>query len=170
MVREVVHNQQMVLIHTTPGAATVVARLLDRNANPEIMGAVAGNDVVLVARATSAAPVRPMPPWCAPWPKPAKPSPRRDRGDQKVAFLLPLICAKVVHPYPPSPHHGLNRDESAIKNGSQWLPFSVFSSLWIRALHPGSGRPRSARSAGRAAEPPISASVHKAPWQSPGHP
>jgi len=49
MVREVVHNQQMVLIHTTPGAATVVARLLDRNANPEIMGAVAGNDVVLVA-------------------------------------------------------------------------------------------------------------------------
>ena len=48
-VRDVVYNQQMVLIHTTPGAATVVARLLDRNANPEIMGAVAGNDVVLVA-------------------------------------------------------------------------------------------------------------------------
>ncbi|MGL4251711.1 MAG: arginine repressor [Aeromonas sp.] len=49
MVRKVVHNQQMVLIHTTPGAATVVARLLDRNATPEIMGAIAGNDVVLVA-------------------------------------------------------------------------------------------------------------------------
>jgi hypothetical protein len=49
MVRAVVHNQQMVLVHTTPGAATVVARLLDRNANPEILGAVAGNDVVLIA-------------------------------------------------------------------------------------------------------------------------
>lgn len=49
MVRSVDHNRQLVLIHTTPGAATVVARLLDRHANPEIMGAVAGNDVVLVA-------------------------------------------------------------------------------------------------------------------------
>ena len=49
MVRAVVHNQQMVLVHTTPGAATVVARLLDRHADPETLGAVAGNDVVLVA-------------------------------------------------------------------------------------------------------------------------
>lgn len=49
MVRAVVHNQQMVLVHTTPGAANVVARLLDRHADPEILGAVAGNDVVLVA-------------------------------------------------------------------------------------------------------------------------
>ncbi len=49
MVRAVVHNQQMVLVHTTPGAATVVARLLDRHADPEILGAVAGNDVVLIA-------------------------------------------------------------------------------------------------------------------------
>jgi arginine repressor len=37
-IHDVVHNQQMVLVHTTPGAATVVARLLDRNANPEILG------------------------------------------------------------------------------------------------------------------------------------
>lgn len=49
MVKSVEHNQQLVLVHTTPGAATVVARMLDRHANPEIMGAVAGNDVVLVA-------------------------------------------------------------------------------------------------------------------------
>lgn len=49
MVRSVEHNQQLVLIHTSPGAATVVARMLDRHASPEIMGAVAGNDVVLVA-------------------------------------------------------------------------------------------------------------------------
>ncbi|ENY71650.1 arginine repressor [Aeromonas diversa] len=49
MVKSVESNHQLVLIHTTPGAATVVARMLDRHADPEIMGAVAGNDVVLVA-------------------------------------------------------------------------------------------------------------------------
>ena len=74
MVREVVHNQQMVLIHTTPGAATVVARLLDRNANPGSWAPSPATTWCWSPRATSAAPVRPTLPWCAPWPKPANPS------------------------------------------------------------------------------------------------
>ncbi|WP_108652370.1 arginine repressor [Dongshaea marina] len=49
MVRDISHNEHVILIKTAPGAANVVARLLDRQPMPEVMGSVAGNDVVLIA-------------------------------------------------------------------------------------------------------------------------
>ncbi len=42
-------NEHMVLIHTSPGAASVVARLLDYCENEDaIMGTIAGDDTILV--------------------------------------------------------------------------------------------------------------------------
>lgn len=49
MVREINFNHGFILVHTTPGAANIVARLLDRNRPHFLLGAVAGNDVVLLA-------------------------------------------------------------------------------------------------------------------------
>ena len=43
------HTRPVAEGHNKGVYATVVARLLDRHADPEILGAVAGNDVVLIA-------------------------------------------------------------------------------------------------------------------------
>ncbi|GIC78421.1 arginine repressor [Moritella sp. F3] len=45
----ITHNQSVVVIKTPPGCAQLIARLLDLNPHPEILGAVAGNDMVMVA-------------------------------------------------------------------------------------------------------------------------
>jgi len=45
----ITHNQFVVVIKTPPGCAQLIARVLDLNPHPEILGSVAGNDMVMVA-------------------------------------------------------------------------------------------------------------------------
>lgn len=45
----ITHNQSVVVIKTPPGCAQLIARLLDLNPHPEILGSVAGNDMVMIA-------------------------------------------------------------------------------------------------------------------------
>ena len=45
----ITHNQSVVVIKTPPGCAQLIARVLDLSPHPEILGAVAGNDMVMVA-------------------------------------------------------------------------------------------------------------------------
>lgn len=45
----ITHNTNVVVIKTQPGCAQLLARLLDLNPNPNCLGAVAGNDMVMVA-------------------------------------------------------------------------------------------------------------------------
>ncbi|QUM75015.1 arginine repressor [Moritella sp. 24] len=47
----ITHNTDVVVIKTQPGCAQLIARLLDLdlNPNPEVLGIIAGNDMVLVA-------------------------------------------------------------------------------------------------------------------------
>lgn len=44
------HNENMIVIKTVPGAASLIARLLDHNAEKcQILGSVAGDDTILLA-------------------------------------------------------------------------------------------------------------------------
>ncbi len=48
-------NEQLIVVQTSPGAASVIARILDYNAQRlEIIGTVAGDDIVLVIPSTIA--------------------------------------------------------------------------------------------------------------------
>jgi len=49
MVVSVEHNSEFILIHTAAGYGRAVARVLDYHALPEILGAVAGSNIVWVA-------------------------------------------------------------------------------------------------------------------------
>jgi transcriptional regulator of arginine metabolism len=50
LVIDVVANETLIIIHTTPGAASVVARVIDYlGAENEILGTLAGDDTVFVA-------------------------------------------------------------------------------------------------------------------------
>ncbi len=51
LVRSVDDNGTLVVIHTTPGAAQVVASALDRARPAEILGTIAGDDAIFVAPA-----------------------------------------------------------------------------------------------------------------------
>ena len=51
LVRSVDDNGTLVVIHTAPGAAQVVASALDRARPPEILGTIAGDDAIFVAPA-----------------------------------------------------------------------------------------------------------------------
>lgn len=44
----VTHNQAMVVVKTNPASAQLVARLVDTDPHPEILGTVGGNDTVLI--------------------------------------------------------------------------------------------------------------------------
>ncbi len=50
LIVDVVFNESMVIIFTSPGSASMVARLLDYNQeNTEILGTIAGDDTIFVA-------------------------------------------------------------------------------------------------------------------------
>lgn len=49
MVVSVEHNSEFILIHTVAGYGSAVARILDYHAMPEVLGIVAGSNIVWVA-------------------------------------------------------------------------------------------------------------------------
>jgi transcriptional regulator of arginine metabolism len=51
LVRTIDDNGTLVVVHTTPGAAQVVAGVLDRAKVPEVLGTIAGDDAIFVAPA-----------------------------------------------------------------------------------------------------------------------
>lgn len=51
LVTQVAHNGSLVVLHTSPGSASLVARQLDRLGNKNILGTLAGDDTVFVAPA-----------------------------------------------------------------------------------------------------------------------
>ena len=55
LVRAIDDNGVLVVVHTTPGAAQVVAGLLDRAKVPEVLGTIAGDDAIFVAPARGVA-------------------------------------------------------------------------------------------------------------------
>jgi transcriptional regulator of arginine metabolism len=49
LVLSITHNEQLIVIHTTPGSANMIARVLDLNRAPcYILGTIAGDDTILV--------------------------------------------------------------------------------------------------------------------------
>ena len=55
LVMEVAHNDSMVVIHTSPGAAQLIARLLDSLGKAEgILGSIAGDDTIFITPTKSA--------------------------------------------------------------------------------------------------------------------
>ena len=55
LVRTIDDNGTLVVVHTTPGAAQVVANVLDRARVPEVLGTIAGDDAIFVAPARGVA-------------------------------------------------------------------------------------------------------------------
>lgn len=49
LVHEIQHNQSLIVIHTNPGAATIVAHILDTYRPVEILGTIAGDDTIFIA-------------------------------------------------------------------------------------------------------------------------
>ena len=49
LVTEIVHNDSLVVIHTSPGSASLIARNLDHFGADNILGTIAGDDTVFVA-------------------------------------------------------------------------------------------------------------------------
>ena len=50
LVIDIVANEALIVIHTTPGAASVVARVIDYlNSENKILGTIAGDDTIFVA-------------------------------------------------------------------------------------------------------------------------
>jgi len=47
-IMELVRNENMIVIHTTPGSANFIAKHLDESDNKEILGTLAGDDTVLI--------------------------------------------------------------------------------------------------------------------------
>ena len=55
LVRAIDDNGTLVVVHTAPGAAQVVAGTLDRAHVPEVLGTIAGDDAIFVAPARGVA-------------------------------------------------------------------------------------------------------------------
>ena len=53
LVRAIDDNGALVIVHTTPGAAQIVASTLDRARLPEVLGTIAGDDTIFLAPARS---------------------------------------------------------------------------------------------------------------------
>jgi transcriptional regulator of arginine metabolism len=51
LVRTIDENGTLVVVHTTSGAAQVVAGVLDRERMPEVLGTIAGDDAIFIAPA-----------------------------------------------------------------------------------------------------------------------
>lgn len=51
LVRTIDDNGTLVVVHTSPGAAQVVASALDRARAPEVLGTIAGDDAIFIAPA-----------------------------------------------------------------------------------------------------------------------
>lgn len=51
LVRTIDDNGMLVVVHTSPGAAQVVASTLDRARVPEVLGTIAGDDAIFIAPA-----------------------------------------------------------------------------------------------------------------------
>lgn len=49
LVHDISHNENMIVIHTNPGAATLIAHVLDIYRPVEILGTIAGDDTIFVA-------------------------------------------------------------------------------------------------------------------------
>ena len=65
--RSIDDNGTLVVIHTTPGAAQVVASALDRARLPEVLGTIAGDDAIFVAPARGVTDGAPGCAGCASW-------------------------------------------------------------------------------------------------------
>lgn len=52
LILEVVSNETLVVVFTSPGCASMVARILDHSISTEILGTVAGDDTIFVAPKT----------------------------------------------------------------------------------------------------------------------
>jgi transcriptional regulator of arginine metabolism len=49
LIRRIDHNEQLIIIHTTPGSANVIARMLDLHSTQcQILGTIAGDDTILI--------------------------------------------------------------------------------------------------------------------------
>lgn len=57
LVRDIGDNGTLVVVHTSPGAASIVAGILDNARVPEVLGTIAGDDAIFIApaRGTSTA-------------------------------------------------------------------------------------------------------------------
>ena len=49
LITSISHNDSMIVIHTSPGSASLVARHLDINRPANILGTIAGDDTIFVA-------------------------------------------------------------------------------------------------------------------------
>lgn len=49
LITDIQHNGNMIVIHTTPGSASLVARQLDTSRPEGILGTIAGDDTIFVA-------------------------------------------------------------------------------------------------------------------------
>ena len=58
LVRAIDDNGSLVVVHTAPGAAQIVAGTLDRAHVPEVLGTIAGDDAIFVAPARGVAAAR----------------------------------------------------------------------------------------------------------------
>lgn len=52
LLQEIQHNGAMIVIHTSPGSASLVARHLDQTKPEGILGTIAGDDTIFVAPAS----------------------------------------------------------------------------------------------------------------------
>ena len=53
LITSVEHNGYMIVIHTSPGSASLLARQLDQNRPEGILGTIAGDDTIFVAPASA---------------------------------------------------------------------------------------------------------------------
>lgn len=49
LILSITHNENLIVINTAPGSAQLVAKLLDQQKFPEILGTVAGDDTIFIA-------------------------------------------------------------------------------------------------------------------------
>lgn len=49
LVSDIAHNDTMIVIHTSPGSASLIARNLDHFGTDQILGTIAGDDTIFVA-------------------------------------------------------------------------------------------------------------------------
>jgi transcriptional regulator of arginine metabolism len=48
LVSRILHNQQMIMVHTRPGTAMTVAKFIDDQDFDEVLGTIAGDDTIMI--------------------------------------------------------------------------------------------------------------------------